>query len=703
MMKHWNIRKRMVLLALLPAAAIAALLGIYFIDVRMRDLEQSLQERGLAVARQLAPASEYGLFSGNREVLQALVDATLKEPDVKAVTLTSADGGIFVRSGEPGSPPAPFAVPRETFAAQASGQAVWFSVPVYLSLVPLEDFAHPRQEAAPGAGPSPRRMLGVVTVELSRASTIAKKNTLILHGILITLLGLGATTLLAFWMSSGLARPIQKLSAAVRDIGLGKLSTRVPEDSGGELLTLEHGVNSMAEAIAYAHETLEHRVAEATAKLTHQANHDPLTGLVNRARFEVRLQDAMRSAHQHGREHVLCYIDLDKFKVINDTCGHFAGDELLRQIATLFRSGVRDRDTLGRLGGDEFGMLLENCAVEQACHVAENLRRCVADFRFTWQERIFAVSLSIGLIAINRERHDFQKIMRQADAACYLAKNKGRNCIHVYQPPEGEAENIEESEASSGAAISSALRENRFVLCYQPIVALDLPPQRPPHVEILTRMRGADHQLIYPGAFIPAAERHNLMTDIDRWVVQSVFGSFHRFISNGASGKIEKCSINLSAASLETPDFLPFLKEQFAACAVPPRGICFEITESAAIGHLSAAQKFIEEVKRLGCGLSLDDFGSGFSSFGHLKELEVDYIKIDGRFLRDIATNRVNLATVEAIHRIAQAMGVSSIAKSVESRGIVEQMRTLGVDYAQGNGIQPPRLLEDGISLPERD
>lgn len=701
MMKHWNIRKRMVLLALLPAAAIAALLGTYFIDVRMRELEQSLQERGLAVARQLAPASEYGLFSGNREVLQALLDATLKEPDVKAVTLTSADGEIFVRSGEPGSPPAPFAAPRQTFAAQASGQAVWFSVPIYLSSVPLEDFADPHQGAAPDAIPSPRRMLGVVTVELSRASTIAKKNTLILHGILITLLGLGATTLLAFWMSSGLAKPIQRLSAAVRDIGLGKLSTRVPEDSGGELLTLEHGVNSMAEAIAYAHETLEHRVAEATAKLTHQANHDPLTGLINRARFEARLQDAMRSAHQHGREHVLCYIDLDKFKVINDTCGHFAGDELLRQIAALFRRNVRDRDTLGRLGGDEFGMLLENCAMEQACHVAENLRRCVADFRFTWQDRIFAVSLSIGLIAINHERHDFQKVMRLADAACYLAKNKGRNCIHVHQPHETEEERPEEDEANSGTVIASALRENRFVLCYQPIISLDLPAQRPHHLEIFVRMRGADHRLIHPGAFLPAAERHNLMTNIDRWVVQAVFGSFHRLISSGAAGKIEKFSINLSAPSFEHPDFVPFLKEQFTACAVPPRGICFEITESAAIGNLSAARKFIEGVKRLGCAVSLDDFGSGFSSFSHLKELEVDHVKIDGRLVRDIESNPISLTMVEAIHRIAHAMSLTSIAKSAESREIVGRLRTMGVDYAQGNGIQTPRLLEDGIFLPE--
>jgi diguanylate cyclase (GGDEF)-like protein/PAS domain S-box-containing protein len=427
-----------------------------------------------------------------------------------------------------------------------------------------------------------------------------------------------------------------------------------------------------------------------THQLSHQARHDALTGLINRGEFELRLNELLDStANRHG-EHALLYLDLDQFKVVNDTCGHSAGDELLRQLTTQIQAKVRESDTFARLGGDEFGILLENCPMEQAIRLANVLLDEVGAFRFVWLDKTFAVGVSIGLVAITDASGNSANVLAAADTACYAAKDKGRNRVQVYSPDDIEMAE-RHGEMHWVARIAKAFEDERFRLYYQPIVPVqgDAPDQEQ-HFEILLRMLDEDNNLVPPGFFIPAAERYNLMVEIDRWVVSN---SFNWLIANAERPVI--CAINLSGQSVNDDRFLRFLIDQVKGTGVPPHKVCFEITETSAISSLAKASNFIKTVKSLGCSFSLDDFGSGMSSFSYLKNLPVDYLKIDGSFVRDMTNNPIDCAMVESINHIGHVMEIKTIAEFVENPAILDKLRAIGVDYAQGYGIAKPRPLEE--------
>ena len=428
-------------------------------------------------------------------------------------------------------------------------------------------------------------------------------------------------------------------------------------------------------------------------QMSYQATHDSLTGLINRREFERRVEELLVRAETGDTVHALCYLDLDQFKVVNDTCGHVAGDELLRQLAGLLQSKVRDTDTLARLGGDEFGVLLENCPLDQAQLIAEIFRQAVRDFRFLWQNNTFVIGASIGLVPINAESVGLASVLSAADAACYAAKDSGRNRVWVYQPGDSELAQ-RHGEMQWVSRIHHAFEEDRFLLFCQTIVPIGLQAGRAGHYEVLLRMVDEEGRIVPPMAFIPAAERYNLMPAIDRWVVRKVFAMLGPFYRGRGRANESVFSINLSGVSLGDEELLEFIRTELLHHGVPTQHACFEITETTAIANLSNAIHFIQELKRLGLRFSLDDFGSGLSSFAYLKNLPVDYLKIDGSFIRDMEYDRINFAMVKAINNIGHEMGILTVAEFVESPAVLEKLAILGVDYAQGYQISEPRPLE---------
>ncbi|WP_188036536.1 EAL domain-containing protein [Pseudomonas sp. EZ-C24] len=427
------------------------------------------------------------------------------------------------------------------------------------------------------------------------------------------------------------------------------------------------------------------------ANLSWQATHDALTGLANRREFEYRLEQALNGlARQPGR-HALMFLDLDQFKLVNDTCGHAAGDELLRHICAVLQSGLREGDTLARLGGDEFGVLLENCPQEQAERIAEQLRQAVQSLHFVWKGRPFITTVSIGLVSMAQAPGTLEASLRAADMACYMAKEKGRNRVQLYHADDSEL-SMRFGEMAWIQRLHVALEENRFCLYAQEIAALS-DQGGPGHIEILLRLHDESGRTILPDSFIPAAERYGLMTALDRWVVRNVFQVIRQCLNEGRPVPLALVAINLSGSSIGDDKFLDYLQRLFSEFEIPPRMICFEITETSAIANLGSAIRFINELKGLGCKFSLDDFCAGMSSFAYLKHLPVDYLKIDGSFVKDMLDDPINRAMVEVINHIGHVMGKRTIAEFVETPLIEQALQEIGVDYAQGYLIERPQVF----------
>jgi len=429
-------------------------------------------------------------------------------------------------------------------------------------------------------------------------------------------------------------------------------------------------------------------------QLSWQASHDALTGLVNRREFEQRLAALVETAHAHGRQHVLLYIDLDHFKTVNDTCGHAAGDELLRSLTSVMSSRMRGSDMLARVGGDEFAALLELCPLDQGLRIANAIRETVRDFRFVWEGRSFTVGASIGLVPIDAGSGTAAQVLAAADACCYDAKSRGRDRVQVLRPPETPSPGPGSEQMI--ARVSRAFEQGDFMLYQQAILPLDKSGTAARHVEVLVRMRGEDGEMIPPMAFLPEAERYNLLTAIDRWVICELLRVLRaRHVQAPLPLGIDAglYSVNLSGASINDSSFPAFLRRELTTSGVPPRLLCFEVTETTAISNLTKAAEVMHELRSLGCCFALDDFGIGMSSFAYLKYLPVDYLKIDGTFVRDMANDEMDHAIVEAINRIAHILGMQTVAEFVEDAATLDRLRALGVDYAQGYHIARPEPI----------
>jgi len=431
-------------------------------------------------------------------------------------------------------------------------------------------------------------------------------------------------------------------------------------------------------------------IREMANQMTYQATHDTLTGLINRFEFERRLELALESARDEGVHHSLFYMDLDQFKVVNDTCGHVAGDALLQQITAQLQANTRRSDTLARLGGDEFALLLANCSLDSALHTADALCGAVNNFRFAWEDKSFAVSASIGVVEIGPESGTITDLLSAADNACYIAKDLGRNRVHVFKPDD-IALAKRQGEMQWLPRIRGALEGGQFRLFYQRIVPVSAAPEEQ-HCEILLRMVDTDGIVVPPGAFIPAAERYGLMHAVDRWVISAAFdylSANQRYVTDPN----QLWTINLSGQTICDDGFLDFVIAQFGEKRVPPRNICFEITETTAIRNLNRAAELMATLKSMGCRFALDDFGSGLSSFNYLKHLDADFLKIDGSFVTDMLQDDMDCAMVESINQIGQLLGLRTIAECVQDAEVLDRLHALRVDFAQGSCIHSPEPL----------
>ncbi|MEO0410014.1 MAG: EAL domain-containing protein, partial [Cyanobacteria bacterium P01_A01_bin.135] len=448
---------------------------------------------------------------------------------------------------------------------------------------------------------------------------------------------------------------------------------------------------TMVGVVLVFHDVTESRIL--SQQLVWQASHDTLTSLKNRRYFERELTTVLE---QPQRQHVLCYLDLDQFKVVNDTGGHAAGDELLRQISSILVQNTRSADVVARLGGDEFGILLKQCSLENARRVMDLIRHMITDFRFAWEDKTFGIGVSIGMVEINETIPNLAEALGAADAACYAAKERGRNRLYLYHADDQELSR-QRREQQWIARIQQALDRDQFQLYRQPIEPAALPCQSnraevAGHYEILLRLVNEDGEIVPPMAFIPAAERYGLMPAIDRWVIEAFFEEARR-LQLGTGYSHDAYTLNLSGASINDDQFLPFLKQEIQRSQLSPAALCFEITETIAVSNLNRAREFIRDIKQLGCSFALDDFGSGMSSFGYLKHLAVDYIKIDGSFVRNLLEDNVSTSIIEAITKIAHSMGLEAIAERVEDQETRLKLLELNVDYVQGYGVGKPAPL----------
>lgn len=490
-------------------------------------------------------------------------------------------------------------------------------------------------------------------------------------------------------------RRLKKLSQAAQRLTSGDYEAALPQQSSDEIGELTSAFQSMRSSLAVYHRQLRgeidnhRRTAEALEeekeRVSYQATHDPLTGLINRREFERRLAETLHQVNLDDTQHALLYLDLDQFKIVNDTCGHVAGDALLQQLHHCLKDRIRQNDTLARLGGDEFGVLLNHCTLDDAMKVAENLRQAIQDFHFVWENMSFTVGVSIGAVGVDRHSGGISSLLSAADSACYMAKERGRNRVRLYRKTDEDLAR-QHGEMLWVTRITEALNNDKFELFCQPIVSISPDVSEQHRFEILIRLKEQDSILTPPGAFIPAAERYNMITLLDRWVVDHAFDYLQQLQRDDKLG----FSINLSGKSLGDQALLNHIESRIRNGDAGRHEICFEITESAAGTSLSTARHFMETLKALGCFFSLDDFGRGMSSFSYLKTLPVDYLKIDGVFVRDIVSDPVGQAMVNAINQIAHTMQLRTIAEFVESQPILDVLQRLEIDFAQGFHICRP-------------
>ena len=494
-----------------------------------------------------------------------------------------------------------------------------------------------------------------------------------------------------------LGDPVERCLSMRRRVNMGRRALLVSRE--GEQ---EHSVeitaspirgpgNSISGTVVVFHDVSE--IRGLTQQMSYHATHDALTGLVNRREFERRLQDAMDAAHTEEGVHILFYMDLDRFKAVNDSCGHQAGDNMLREVATLIKDQVRDSDYVGRLGGDEFGTLLVGCPIDKARQIASDICNAVADYRFVWQDKIFNIGISIGLVEISHSSGTLQDVMSAADSACYVAKQRGRGQVHVYSARD-EAIARERGDIQWLRQMQTALHENRFELAMQPIIATGSGDDTGPAVEVLIRMPGEHGRSPNSAEFLRPAERYQLMPQIDRWVVNATLSAI-------AAGEIKlpgkrSCSINISGQTLADEGFLGFVVEALDHSGVSPSAICLEVTENAISSNVQHLQRFIEVLHGIGCEFALDDFGHGLGAFSSLKHLPVDYLKIDGAYTRNVTGDQINQEMVSAMIKLARTMEFRVIAEQVERQEDFDWLRDIGVDFVQGNFVEAPTMLGSG-------
>lgn len=540
-----------------------------------------------------------------------------------------------------------------------------------------------------------QKLLGFVLISINKQALIKDYRVAFTKNIGFLSLALIICSILVNWVSMSITIPLAELSKTLKKLLWGQAQISHTHPTLPELKTLQTTLNQISRDMHDAELAMRDRIQDAQAQLHYQARHDALTGLVNRQELERRLQQALTDVRSHESQHVFCYMDLDQFRVINDTCGHLAGDEMLRQVSMILSQRIRQEDTFARLGGDEFGLLMSYCHVEKAIEIAAQLRKIVENFRFMHEGRLFQTGISIGIVEITPDLKDIGEITRHADAACYVAKDNGRNQIHLFHPKD-DVLLKRHTEMEWVSRINEAIEHNDFVLYCQGIYPLQ--QDQPPFYEVLIRKRDEEGGIIPPNEFLPSAERYQLMTKVDRWVIKHTFMALQPLFKVGTELPPFIISINLSGMSLGDPTLLNYIKQSLMSYHIPPTHVCFEVTETSAIINIDSTIKLIQELKQLGVRFMLDDFGSGMSSFSYLKHLPVNFLKMDGSYVKDITRNKVDLAMSKAIQSVAESMQIQTIAEFVEDRDTLDCLIHMGVGFAQGFYLNRPQPLVDALA-----
>ena len=686
-MNRLTLRHRLLLLTLLPSALIAVALVTYFTFTGIRTLEGELRTKGMATVRYMAPISEYGIIAGQIESLHGLAQATVQEPGVKAAVIVNQKGRTIAVSGRVSLSAEDLRrALSEPEQVSETDQWVAFGAPVKRSVNESDTLF----EGTAGNRTLAAEVVGHIFVEFDKTELANKQRQLLERGLAIVLLGLLALAALAIAMADNLARPVMRLVQAIRDMSSGRLDVRVPATSSGELGILENGFNEMATHIEEVHQSMQSRIEEATSQLAFQARHDALTGLLNRREFEHRLEKALVGVQAGGDEFAVLFLDLDRFKQVNDNCGYLAGDELLRQMAQLFQGRLRDEDTLARLGGDEFSIILAGCSGSRANQVAEDLCGLAAAYRFIWQDKVFAIGASIGITTISRKVRNINEILAAGDAACHRAKESGRNRVC-----EQEAiHNPERREESSNWAsrIANALAEDRLLVEAMPLRALQYETETANHiVELTAHLNEPGQPPVTLSALSDAAERYDLAPAIDQRLIDTAIAAQ---LHAQHHHKTLRCLIPISRASIRNRETIDYISHNLSSRNLSGHRLCFVFSEDTLTHLASQAMEFSRRMRTLGCQIGLDEFGGGLSSFTHLRSISPSYVKLSRSLTRELGGNRASTALLRAVQEITAEQNIHTIAEGVDNPDTLEQLRSMGIDFAEGKAAAPCEPFE---------
>ncbi len=679
-MNRLTLRHRLLMLTLLPSALIAIVLVAYFTFTAIKTLEGELRAKGMATVRYLAPISEYGIIAGQVESLHGLAQATVQESGVKAAVVVNQKGRTIAVSGRVSlSAEELRRVLSEPAQVGETDQWVAFGAPVKRSMNETDTLF----EGPSGGKAVAPEVIGHIFVEFDKTELANKQRQLLQRGLAIVLLGLLALAALAIAMADNLARPVMRLVHAINGMSSGHLDTRVPATSSGELGILENGFNEMATRIEEVHLSMQSRIEEATAQLAFQARHDALTGLLNRREFEHRLEKALAGVQAGGDEFAVLFIDLDRFKQVNDNCGYLAGDELLRQMALLFQGRLRDEDTLARLGGDEFSIMLASCSGPRANQVAEDICGLAAAYRFIWQDKVFAIGASIGITTVNRKVRNINEILAAGDAACHRAKQSGRNRVCEQEALPNPERRLETSNWAS--RIANALAEDRLLVEAMPLRPLQHATNN--HVvELTARLNEPGQPPVTLAALSDAAERYDLAPAIDQRLIDTAIAAQLRAKRHR---KTLHCLIPISRASVGNRETIDYVTRSLSSRSLSGHRLCFIFSEDTLTHLTSQAMEFSREMRALGCQIGLDDFGGGLSSFTHLRSILPSYVKLSRSLTRELDGNRASTALLRAVQEITADQHIHTIADGIDSLDTLEQLRSLGIAFAGGKAVAP--------------
>lgn len=674
--QNLSIQSRLLLLVIGPVFALSCILLLFDFKEQLQREEDKLSQHALTTAKFLSAVIHNQTELHGQDYIERLLKASqLNREPYLSLIIADADNHAIANLGTS------FNI-SETLPQQDT--------------IVMQQSTHDITMVKVLSTEPSHRLLGYVFVAIDKASLIEDHRQDFIKNVGYITLALILCSILVSWVSRSISQPIRDMTSALKRFVIGSQQVSQGKNSLPEIKSLQSTINQISRDMQHVEADMRHRIQDAQAQLRYQARHDALTGLVNRQELERRLQQALQDVKQHRANHVFCYMDLDQFRVINDTCGHLAGDEMLRQISMILSQRIRAEDTFARLGGDEFGLLLSYCQVEKAIEIAAQLRQMVETFRFMHEGRLFQTGISIGIVEITTTLKDVGEITRHADAACYVAKDNGRNQIHLFHP-EDDVLLKRHVEMEWVLRINEAIEHNDFVLYCQGIFPLQQ-KELPPFYEILIRKRDEHGGIIPPAEFLPSAERYHLMTKIDRWVIQHAFMALQPLFKMQSSVNPFIVSINLSGMSLGDAQLLPYIQNCFDTYDISPSHVCFEVTETSAIINIDNTIKLITELQKMGTRFMLDDFGSGMSSFSYLKHLPVNFLKMDGAYVKDITSNKVDLAMAQAIQSVAQSMEIQTIAEYVEDEATLDCLKDMGVAFAQGFYLNRPMPLSEALA-----